>query len=644
MVPAATLAASLVAFAAGPVVVLGWWLGRAHLPNTPSGLPRMTPLTAVGLTLAGIALGLLRRESPARPRRLLAGACAAGAVCVGALMLADHFYFGALGTDRFLTSAPETASSLPPSFHTGLILSLLGLALLLLATRPRRGVLPAQCAAILAGHVVCLVLVGYVFAVPALYRITFPPDAGVAIGTALAGGLLSAGVLCARPDVGFPAVLLSPGGGGVLVRRLLLTPILVPLAVGAGRLALRGAGIDSELVAWLFGLAYFVVFTSVFWWVAATVYRAENGRARADQRFRAVAETARQAILSTDRRRHVVYLNTAAAEMFGRPPGELLGRPLAELFPARFRADDSEITRHLTGGRGTVVGKPIELAGLRRDGTEFPVELSLAPWAVAGEAFFTAILSDVTDRKRAEEELRAVNGQLSDANKELEAFSYSVSHDLRAPLRSIDGFSRILLDDFAAALPAEAQEYLRDVRDSARQMGQLVDDLLAFARLSRQPVKTQRVQTGELVRQGLGELRPGAHGRRVELVVADLPPCAGDAALLKQVWVNLLANALKYSRTRDPARVEVGVRADGQPGEVTYFVKDNGVGFDMRFAHKLFGVFSRLHRAEEFEGTGVGLAIVQRVVHRHGGRVWADARPGEGATFFFTLKEATGEH
>jgi light-regulated signal transduction histidine kinase (bacteriophytochrome) len=227
---------------------------------------------------------------------------------------------------------------------------------------------------------------------------------------------------------------------------------------------------------------------------------------------------------------------------------------------------------------------------------------------------------------------------LETANKELEAFCYTVSHDLRAPLRAIDGFARILLEDYLAGLPEDGQDYLRGVRDNARQMGRLVDDLLTFSRLGRQAMRKQRVLPDHLVRRCLDELRAAQEGRRVDVQVGELAACEGDPALLKQVWANLLTNALKYTRKRGQALIEVGCHpGTGGKGPV-YFVKDNGTGFDMRYAHKLFGVFQRLHRAEDYEGTGVGLAIVQRIVHRHGGRVWAEAEPDKGAAFFFTLE------
>ena len=255
--------------------------------------------------------------------------------------------------------------------------------------------------------------------------------------------------------------------------------------------------------------------------------------------------------------------------------------------------------------------------------------------------------TDVDELKRAEDEIKALNSDLESrvarrtfeleaANKELEAFSYSVSHDLRAPLRAINGFAGIVLEEFSSQLPEEGQRYLERVRAGGQRMGELIDDLLTFARLGRQPLQRKNIDTTRLVQDLWAELNQSAGNREIEARIGELPPCLGDPILLKQVWTNLLSNAMKYTRGRAPAVLEVGCKQN--EGECVYFVRDNGVGFDMQYANKLFGVFQRLHRADEFEGTGVGLAIVQRVIHRHGGRVWASAELNHGATFYFTIE------
>lgn len=236
---------------------------------------------------------------------------------------------------------------------------------------------------------------------------------------------------------------------------------------------------------------------------------------------------------------------------------------------------------------------------------------------------------------QSSQKVQLANQQLEAANKELEAFSYSVSHDLRAPLRAMDGFSRALLEDYGPQLPAEGQRYIQIICNGAQRMGCLIDDLLAFSRLSRTPLNKRVIDTRALVQTVLDDLAVQREGRQLEFRMGDLPKCEGDPVLLKQVWINLLSNAFKYTQKRKPAVIEVGCTVKSE--KTAYYVRDNGAGFDMRYAHKLFGVFQRLHRAEEYEGTGVGLAIVQRVIHRHGGQVWAEAAVDQGATFYFNL-------
>lgn len=256
--------------------------------------------------------------------------------------------------------------------------------------------------------------------------------------------------------------------------------------------------------------------------------------------------------------------------------------------------------------------------------------------------------TDVTALKQAEENVRQLNAdlerkvidrtaQLDATNKELEAFSYSVAHDLRAPLRSIDGFSQLVLEDFGPKLPEQGQRYLQKVRTSAQTMGALIEDLLALARINRQELNKQTINTDQLVRKTLAELGSPWRDRVVEVSISNLPASFCDPTLMKQVWINLLSNALKYSRKREKSEIEIGCSKIN--GADTFFVRDNGTGFDMRYVEKLFGAFQRLHSADDFEGTGIGLAIVQRIILRHGGRVWADAAVDHGATFSFTLEK-----
>ncbi|MCJ7523648.1 MAG: ATP-binding protein, partial [Candidatus Aminicenantes bacterium] len=264
---------------------------------------------------------------------------------------------------------------------------------------------------------------------------------------------------------------------------------------------------------------------------------------------------------------------------------------------------------------------------------------------------YQSAVLDVTEQRDAEKELKKHHDHLEQlvaertalleaANKELEAFSYSVSHDLRAPLRAIEGFSRIVLEEYAKKLDNEGRRLLDVIAANTHKMGQLIDDLLAFSRLSRQQIAFAPVDLALLAEAIFSELKSLEKERHIEFRVGALPAASGDHSMLQQVLQNLLANAVKFTRPRKLARLEFGGRTEKT--ENVYFVKDNGVGFDMEYVDKIFGVFQRLHGAEEFEGTGVGLAIVQRIISRHGGRVWAESKGGKGATFYFAIPNDKG--
>lgn len=330
-------------------------------------------------------------------------------------------------------------------------------------------------------------------------------------------------------------------------------------------------------------------------------------------------------------------LNPAWEKTLGWTVMELVARPLLEFV----HPDDREATlaavAQQAGGQEII---SFENRYLHKDGSYKWLRWSSVP--VTEQQLMFAVAYDLTERKQAEDQINKLNAnleqramQLEASNKELESFSYSVSHDLRSPLRAVDGYSQILEEDYAGKLDAEGLNLLGVIRESSQKMGILIDDLLTFSKLGRRPLTTAEVDMTALIGEVVRELPASGGGEPPQITVAGLPPTWGDRALLKQVWVNLLSNAIKFTGKQDQPRVEVSGYSAG--AENVYSVKDNGAGFDMKYYDKLFGVFQRLHSSEQFPGTGVGLAIVQRVTTRHGGRVWAEGKIDQGATFYFAL-------
>jgi PAS domain S-box-containing protein len=391
--------------------------------------------------------------------------------------------------------------------------------------------------------------------------------------------------------------------------------------------------------------------------------KSEERVRRAGAYNRRLIETSLDPLVTIDPEGRIADVNKATEEVTGYSREELLGTDFSEYFtePDRARAAYKTAFRD-----GQIEDYELEIR--HRDGHLTSVTYNASVYRdKAGEIVGVfAAARDITERKRIHSELARLNqelehrvqertSELAAANSELEAFTYSVSHDLRAPLRGIHGFSRILNECYATQLSADARHYLEMVDQNALTMGSLIDSLLSLSRLNRQPLKLQAVEPASLVRAALVEMADEIDGRRIEFVIDDLPHCTADSVLLKQVWINLLSNAVKYTRRRENAWIHVGwsrfeeLKGPGKEeasnasgswvdqDSPVYYVADNGAGFDMRYADKLFGVFQRLHSQAEYEGTGVGLAIVERIIRRHGGRVWAYGRHDVGASFYFTV-------
>jgi PAS domain S-box-containing protein len=376
--------------------------------------------------------------------------------------------------------------------------------------------------------------------------------------------------------------------------------------------------------------------------VIASLYRKLRN---SEDHTRQIITTATDAFIAIDLHGAVTDWNPKAEELFGWSRAEAVGQKLHEtIVPPQYRESHLlGLKRFQATGEGPVLNKRLELSALHRDGHEFPVELSISHSEKNGQDHFNAFLHDITQRKLAEKEIVMLNAELhsrvvelEERNKALEAFSYSVSHDVRAPLRNIAGFSEILQDEFARQLTPAGLDYLARIQTNVVRMQRLVADLLRFARLGEKGLQVEPTDLNEVVREVMAGFETDLADRKVTFEISSLPVAFCDRGLVTQVFWNLLANAIKFTGTRPHAVIAVGESI--QNGEQVLFVRDNGVGFDMKQADRLFAAFQRLHRSDEFEGTGVGLATVQRIVIKHHGRIWAESAPGQGAVFFFSLQ------
>ncbi len=361
----------------------------------------------------------------------------------------------------------------------------------------------------------------------------------------------------------------------------------------------------------------------------------------ADAKFRGLLESAPDAMVIVDRDGQVVLINAQAERLFGYPREELIGQSVDLLVPHRFRAvHPAHRTEYAVNPQPRAMGSGLDLLGRRKDGAEFPVEISLSPLRTRDGVLVSSAIRDITERRRVEEELRRARDVAEMASRELEAFSYSVAHDLRAPLRGINGYSVALLEDLDGKLDAEADKFLRAISAEATRMGLLIDALLGLSRVSRTELARHPVDLTATARSVIADLQRGEPSRVVECAIAEGLVAPGDPALLRVLFENLLGNAWKFVAKRESAqRIEVGWDDAGG----CYFVRDNGSGFDMAYSQKLFVPFQRLHTQSEFAGTGIGLATVDRIVRRHGGKIWAEGAVNRGATFHFTLHSGRPE-
>jgi PAS domain S-box-containing protein len=753
----------------GAVVLLGWLADWEVCKQVLPGMAAMNPVTAVCFMLSGASLWLLQQgeaASIAGPKLQVIRACAIVVGLVGLLQLGGYLTGWNVPVDQLLfpeklaVSTADGPNRMAP--NTALNFLLIGLALPSLDVRTRKGRYPAQFLSLVVGGLALLALTGYIFGVTVFYR--FANLKPMSLNSALAFSILALALLGARPGRGLTRVLFSDTTGGSMMRRLLPTALLVPLALGlvwrsAERAGYFGTGFGLPLTV----VSSVGIFAVVLYFNANWLDRADRERRRAEAALRQSAEQVQTlynqapcGYHSLDAGGKIIAMNDTELAWLGYSREEVVGRKSLIDFLTPDSRNRFKSVFPLLKQHGEV--RDVEYEYVRRNGSVMPVllnatavadgpdgafltrasvfdisarklaeeqrnrffTLSLDLFCIAGfdgyfktlnqawektlgytseellaapyldfvhpddrpktnneaeknsqginvisfanryrckdgsyrwllwsatpvieQGLIYAVARDITEQKRVDDSMKQLNedlrertAQLETLNQELEAFSYSVSHDLRAPVRHISGFVDLLGKQDIGDDP-KTQRYLRFIAESARHMGLLVDDLLSFSRMARTEMTFGRVQLAELAEEVRAQLAGSYANRAVDWRIGDLPEVCGDAAMLRLVFVNLFANAIKYTGKQPAAKIEIGSAADGD--EEVIYVRDNGVGFDMKYVDKLFGVFQRLHRSEDFEGTGIGLANVRRIIHRHGGRTWAEGAVDRGATIYFSL-------
>ncbi len=358
----------------------------------------------------------------------------------------------------------------------------------------------------------------------------------------------------------------------------------------------------------------------------------DASRQESEKRYRTLADASFEGII-VSYQGIIIDANQRAGDLLGHELSDIVGQDILTLIAP----EDREFVRNSLRSRRA---EPFEHGLIRKDASLITVETRARIFEREEKVYTVTVMRDITDRKLAEHRLQERTRQLEFANRELESFTYSASHDLRAPLRAIDGYSRMLLRKYGERLNEDAMNRLYSIRANTQKMGQLIEDLLSLAGATRKGMNTAVIDMKALAAEVWEEVREANQERELQVRITELPHGYGDRTLIKQVLVNLLSNAVKFTRDRKPAVIELGSSREGS--ERIYYIRDNGVGFDMKYHDKLFGSFQRLHQKDEYDGTGIGLAIVQRIVQRHGGRVWAEGEIDRGATFYFTLLKGNG--
>ncbi|TGM89979.1 sensor histidine kinase [Leptospira licerasiae] len=661
----------------GSLVLIGWLLDIEILKRPRENMVAMNPMSAVSFVFIGFALYLILNRPDSKTSRNCIRLIALLVFFVGLSKLYSIVSGFDLGMDKVLFSdkiAKDIIKGVPNRMAPNTAFDFVILSSAVFLTSFRKEVLSS-----ISNYLCILVLliglfsvIGYVYQVQEFYGIlSYIP---MAIHTAISFILFSFALLLINGNSGFMKVFTSKSSGGILARVLIPFLIIVPVLFGYLRIYLNKLNpVSLELGVGFLMTGIILTFFVLVWFVATQLERSDMARANAEQklselnheleklvtsktmdlfksenRFRTIIEQFPYPVLTYDPGGVCTGANFAWEEMWNTRRDVLVDYNILKDPQIKEAGFFPYVEKAFNGDPAISEPFPYDPKLIGSSGRDRWLQMVLYPVKnTAGNILEVIVVhQDITASKEAENEIRSLNNELEErvkvrteqlvlANKELESFSYSVSHDLRAPIRGINGFTQILLEDYGENLDAEGRRIIGKIIENAKQMGHLVDDLLEFSRLGRTELAEREISMKELAVTVYKELMNFESGREIRFEIKDIPNVRADQPAVRQLLVNLISNAIKYTKKVESPVIQIG-SIESEKGTV-FYIKDNGAGFNMQYYHKLFGVFQRLHSNSDFEGTGVGLAIVKRIAFRHGGNVWAESKEGEGATFYFTL-------
>lgn len=613
--------AAIASITIGALTLLGWHYDIVLLRNIHESFASMRPSTAVSMIALGIALALLNdpHASPSQHR---------WKVRIYAIIT---MFTGIIALIQFTQMSPTSAIS---AISLGLLLFGRTTSLRWQQNITYGLLFFPACTASLA-------LLGYVYHV---YQLAGEGahQAAMALHTAIALLLLVFGILCTPPYTRLATIAISQTAGGIVTRRLLPAACVGPVLIGwIGQLGAPQTLLIDEVRFPLIILANIVVL-SVSVWTCAKILHTLDLRHMAtsealsaqEAKLRRLVDANTVGVVVASIHGMIKEANDCFLNMIGYDRQELEAGLIRwdVMTPPEWHDTDMRAIEQLVT---TGTASPFEKEYVRKNGTRIPVVVAATLLGTEPSGDSICFILDESSRKQVEQQLRRAKEDTEVINHELEAFSYSVSHDLRSPLRAIDGFSQAFLEDYGNQVDDRGREYLQRVRAAAQRMGQLIDAMLNLSRITRSDIHTERVDLSAIATQIVHDLQSLQPERQVHIHIDNDLVTQGDPTMLRLLLTNLLENAWKF--TEKTTGAVISVRKQLRDGKLVFFVQDNGAGFDMQYAGKLFGAFQRLHSTQDFPGTGVGLAIAQRIIHRHGGQIWAESEPNHGATFFFTL-------